>query len=92
MKRKNMKRAMAITLTAVMTLGIVAMRLPSKMLKAYGDSDVAINESNFDAGICAYLSEKYDENSDGYIDDLSEVTSIYAADSENPVASLTGLE
>ena len=83
---------MAVALTAVMTLGLVAMRLPSGMLKAYGANDIAISEDNFDARICTYLSENYDSDSDGYIDDVSSVTIIYINDSTTPVASLKGIE
>ncbi len=86
------KKFVATVMIAALTVGS-SIACPSAYTETvFAANDIAINETNFDAVICAYLSEKYDTDSDGYIDDVSQVKRISTGSSSNQVQSLEGIE
>ena len=93
--KRTVTKLVAVMLAVLMLVSASVAGLPNgifKIEKVYGANEIGINQTNFpDAALCNYLSENYDSDNDGCIDDVADVTQIMIG-SSSEVTSLAGIE
>lgn len=94
--KRTVKKLVAVMLAGLFMMSASVAGLPTgifKIEKVYGANEIAINTTNFpDPLICQILSDKYDNDNDGCIDNVADVTHISTYENDYTITSLAGIE